>query len=248
MPGGGRLTIEARNAVLDEHYVLRHMGTVEGPQVCLSVTDTGTGIDEVTRQRIFEPFFTTKPMGKGTGLGLAMVYGFVKQSGGHVEVISEAGQGASFRIYFPRAVGVSVPEELAPKSPPSTGHETILVVEDEEALRELTTYILVSRGYNVLQAMDGKSAIALNRRYASPIDLVLCDVMMPGLSGPDVVKQIRLDRPGLKVLYVTGYAESAALDFCGAESVTQILSKPFTPDTLFRVVRQMLDDGIKLCA
>jgi two-component system, cell cycle sensor histidine kinase and response regulator CckA len=248
MPGGGRLTIQARNAILDGKYVLRHMGASGGPHVCLSVSDTGTGIDAATQQRIFEPFFTTKPMGEGTGLGLAMVYGFVKQSGGHMDVISEAGQGACFNIYFPQSAGVSVTEELVPKSAPSTGNETILVIEDEEALRELVASILKSRGYHVLQAADGQSAIALNRQYASPIDLVVCDVIMPGMSGPDVVKQVRSDRPGLRVLYVTGYAESEVLDYGGKECATRILLKPYTPDTLFRVVRKMLDDGIKLCA
>ncbi len=248
MPGGGRLTIKAHNAVLDGKYMLRHMGTSGGPHVCLSVSDTGMGMDEATRQRIFEPFFTTKPMGKGTGLGLAMVYGFVKQSGGHMDVTSEAGQGACFNIYFPRSEGVSATKELAPKSPPSTGRETILVIEDEEALRELVAHILKSRGYNVLQAADGRAAIAINRQYASSIDLVLCDVIMPGMCGPDVVKQVRSDRPGLRVLYVTGYAESEVLDYGGTECATRILLKPYTPDTLFRAVRQMLDDVIKQCA
>ncbi len=250
MPGGGRLTIEARNAVLDGEYVLRHMGTSGGPHVCLSVSDTGMGMDEAIQQRIFEPFFTTKPMGEGTGLGLAMVYGFVKQSGGHMDVISEAGHGARFNMYFPQSVGVpvAVTEELVPKSPPSTGRETILVVEDEDALRELVAHILKSRGYHVLQAADGGSAIALNRQYGSPIDLILCDVIMPGLSGPEVVKQVRSDRPGLKALYVTGYAESEVLDCGGPGCATRILLKPYTPDTLFSAVRQMLDDGIKLCA
>ncbi len=248
MPGGGRLTIEARNAVLDDKYVLQHMGISRGPYVCLSVRDTGMGMDEATQQRIFEPFFTTKPMGEGTGLGLAMVYGFVKQSGGHMDVISGAGHGACFNIYFPQVVSVSVAEELISKSPPSKGCETILVIEDEEALRELVAHILKSRGYHVLQAPDGPSAIALNREYPSPIDLVLCDVIMPGLSGPDVVKQVRLDRPGLRVLYVTGYAENEILDYGGTEYAARILLKPYTPDSLFRAVRQMLDDAIKLCA
>ncbi len=246
MPGGGRLTIQARNAVLDGNYVLRHMGTSAGPHVCLSVSDNGMGMDEATQQRIFEPFFTTKPTGKGTGLGLAMVYGFVKQSGGHMDVISEAGHGACFNIYFPRAAGVSaITEEPVPKSPPSTGRETILVIEDEEALRELVVHILKSRGYNVLQAADGRSAISINRQYGSSIDLVLCDVIMPGMSGPDVIKQVRLDRPGLRVLYVTGYAESDLLDYGGTECTTRILLKPYSPDTLFRAVRQMLDEDVK---
>ncbi len=246
MPGGGQLTIGAHNAILDSEYVLRHMGASEGAHVCLSVRDTGTGMDEHTRRRIFEPFFTTKPVGVGTGLGLAMVYGFVKQSDGHVEVISETGAGSCFNLYFPRATGAFVVRELV--APPPTGSETILVVEDEEALRELTAHILKTSGYHVLQAADGNAAIALNRQYAETIDLVLCDVVMPGLPGPEVVKQVKLDRPGLKILYVTGYAERAVLDCRASELGGRVLSKPFTPDTLFRVVRQVLDEDFEMCA
>jgi two-component system cell cycle sensor histidine kinase/response regulator CckA len=246
MPGGGQLHIEARNAVLDAEYVLRHMGASDGAHVCLSVRDTGTGMDEHTRGRVFEPFFTTKPVGAGTGLGLAMVYGFVKQSEGHVEVFSQTGHGSCFDLYFPRTTGTCETQELIPVTPPPTGSETILIVEDQEALRELTAHILKTAGYNVLQAADGCSAIALSQQYAATIDLVLCDVVMPGLSGPEVVKQVKLDRPGLRILYVTGYAERTV--FQTIELGAHVLSKPFTPDTLFRVVRQVLDEDIKICA
>jgi two-component system, cell cycle sensor histidine kinase and response regulator CckA len=245
MPAGGRLAIEARNAVLDAEYVLRHMGASEGPHVCLSVRDTGSGMDEHTQKRIFEPFFTTKPVGAGTGLGLAMVYGFVKQSDGHVEVMSEAGHGSCFDLYFPQATDV-VAEELVSLGPPPSGNETILIIEDQEALRELTAHILRTSGYKVLQAADGYSAITINRQYTSTIDLVLCDVVMPGLCGPDVVKQVKLDRPGLKTLYVTGYAERAV--FQAIDLGTHVLSKPFTPDTLFRMVREVLDEDVEMCA
>ena len=246
MPGGGELTIEARNAVLDAEYVLRHMGARYGENICLSVRDTGTGMDECTRRRIFEPFFTTKPVGVGTGLGLSMVYGFVKQSEGHIEVFSEAGQGSCFDLYFPRATGECVEQESIATEPPPTGSETILIIEDQDALRELTAHILRTAGYNVLQAADGCSAIELNRQYGSAIDLVLCDVVMPGISGPDVVKEIKKDRPGMKILFVTGYAERAV--FQSIELGAHLLSKPFTPDILFRVVRQVLDEDIKMCA
>ncbi len=246
MPSGGQLTIEARNTVLDSEYVLRHMGSSDGAHVCLSVRDNGTGMDEHTRRRIFEPFFTTKPVGVGTGLGLAMVYGFVKQSEGHIEAISEAGRGSCFNLYFPRATGTPEIEEFIPPAPPPTGSETILIIEDQEALRELTAHILKTAGYNVLQAADGYSAITLNRQYESTIDLVLCDVVMPGLSGPEAIKLIKHDRPGLKILFVTGYAERSI--FPMSELGTHVLSKPFTPDTLFRMVRQVLDGDIKICA
>ncbi len=243
MPGGGRLTIEAGNAVVDSTYVLRHMDASEGHYVRLRVRDTGAGMDEPTRRKIFEPFFTTKPVGEGTGLGLAMVYGFVKQSGGHVDVLSEPGHGTCFNIYFPRSKAALVAEPVAPVAPPPTGNETILVIEDEDALRELMSHILKTCGYKVLQAADGASAIALNRQYAANIDLVLCDVIMPGLAGPDVVKQIKQDRPAVKILYVTGYAERSVI-----EGETRLLSKPFAPDTLFRIVRQVLDEDMMMCA
>lgn len=248
MPSGGKLTIEAHNAVLNAKHVLHLGGNSEGPHVCLSVSDTGMGMDEATRQKIFEPFFTTKAMGEGTGLGLAMVYGFVKQSGGYVDAISEAGHGSCFNIYFPRAANEPITEDVVPKLPlPTTGSETILIVEDQDALRELVAHMLESQGYRVLQAADGWSAISLNRQYKTQIDLVLCDVIMPGLSGPDAIKQMRLDRTGLKVLYATGYTESEILSHGETEFATQILSKPFMPETLFSLVRQMLDGAVANC-
>jgi PAS domain S-box-containing protein len=247
MPGGGQLTLQAENVALDSEYVLRHMGAAEGKHVCLTVTDTGIGMDEHTKKRIFEPFFTTKPVGVGTGLGLAIVYGFVRQSQGHVEVISQPGQGASFKLYFPQATEAFLATEAAPSATTPTGSETVLIVEDQEALRALTAHILKSSGYHVLQAAEGQSAIALNREYASKIDLVLCDVVMPGMSGPEVVVQLKRDRPGVKVIYTTGYADRAA--FVPDEPGTHVLSKPFSPESLFRLVRQVLDeDQARMCA
>jgi two-component system, cell cycle sensor histidine kinase and response regulator CckA len=248
MPGGGHLTIEARNVFLDSEYVLRHTGANEGAHVHLSVRDTGLGMDEETQQRIFEPFFTTKPVGQGTGLGLATVYGFIKQSGGHLEVSSEAGRGACFNLYFPHARGVCPVQLSSSELPIPKGCETILVIEDEAALRELMVHILTSSGYKVLKAADGCSAISLNRQYASQIELVLSDVIMPGLSGPDVVKELKTDRPGLKVLYVTGYAEKSTIGDSTMVYGTRFLSKPFLPETLLRVIRQVLDSDIELCA
>jgi len=242
MPAGGQLTIEARNTVLDAEYVLHHMGASEGEHVCISVKDTGVGMDEHTKARIFEPFFTTKPVGVGTGLGLAIVYGFVTRSEGYVEVISEAGHGSCFNLYFPRTTEAYVCRELVSPVQTSTGSETILLIEDQEALRALTAQILENSGYHVLQAQDGHSAIELNRRYSSTLDLVLCDVVMPGISGPDVVQKLKMERQGVKIIYVTGYAEEPTLR--QAELGAHVLSKPFTPETLLRVVRQVLDEDI----
>ncbi|HYG98276.1 MAG TPA: ATP-binding protein [Terriglobales bacterium] len=240
MPHGGRLTIEARNAVLDSDYVLRHMGASEGEHVCLRVKDSGIGMDQPTQARIFEPFFTTKPVGVGTGLGLSLVYGFVKQSGGHIDVSTELGRGSCFDLYFPRAIDAVVAQEAQPSADRcASGNETILVVEDQEALRVLTSHILESGGYHVLQAEDGYSAIELSRQYDSNIDLVLSDVVMPGLSGPEVVKELTRHRPGLKVIYVTGYADG---NISGTDELrAQTLTKPFTPEILSRVIRQVLD-------
>lgn len=247
MPGGGQVTLQAENVALDSEYVLRHMGAAEGKHVCLTVTDTGIGMDEHTKKRIFEPFFTTKPVGVGTGLGLAIVYGFVRQSQGYAEVISQPGQGASFKLYFPQATEAFLARESTATATTPTGSETVLIVEDQEALRALTAHILKSSGYHVLQAADGQSAIALNREYASKIDLVLCDVVMPGMSGPEVVTQLKLDRPGLRVIYTTGYADRGA--FVPEEQGAHVLSKPFSPESLFRLVRQVLDeDQERMCA
>jgi two-component system, cell cycle sensor histidine kinase and response regulator CckA len=248
MPKGGRVTIEARNMFLSTDYVSRHMGTSEGPYVQLSVSDTGHGMDEATQQRIFEPFFTTKPMGEGTGLGLATVYGFIKQSDGHLEVNSGAGQGSCFKLYFPQARGARALPPPASELPLPNGDETILVIEDEDALRELMAHILSGCGYKVLKAANGSSAVAINRQHKSDIHLVISDVVMPGLSGPDVVKQLREDRPGLKVLYVTGYAERATLERGAIEHGTWVLSKPFLPETMLRVIRQLLDEDIDVFA
>ncbi|HUO60460.1 MAG TPA: ATP-binding protein [Candidatus Acidoferrales bacterium] len=241
MPGGGTLSIEVHNVVLDPEDALRHLGAHENDYVCLSIRDTGTGIDEASRARIFEPFFTTKPMGVGTGLGLSLVYGFVKQSGGWVDVTSKVGQGSCFSLYFPKATDtVASSSIVAPKDPsPEAGTETILVIEDQEALRELTSHILESGGYHVLQAEDGYAALEISRNCDRNIDLVLSDVVMPGMSGPEVVKELRRRRPELKAILVTGHAEESVV---GASDLNaQIMTKPFTPESLFRTVRQVLD-------
>jgi PAS domain S-box-containing protein len=244
MPEGGTLKIALHNTVLNSDYVMNHADASNGPHVVLSVSDSGVGMDEEMRRRIFEPFFTTKGVGKGTGLGLPMVYGFVKQSGGHLDVASEPGKGTCFNLYFPPSAGTVEGSSTAPQAS-QKGTETILVVEDDNALRELVVHVLETGGYRVLQACDGASGIELNREYEGEIDLVLCDVVMPEMSGPNAVKQIRLDRPGLKVIFVTGYTEKPVPD----QPNTYCLNKPFTPETLFRFIRQVLDeDHNRACA
>lgn len=247
MPDGGKLTIALKNIVLGPEYVLSHSDASVGAHVVLSVSDTGAGMDEGIQHKIFEPFFTTKGVGKGTGLGLAMVYGFVSQSGGHLEVVSGPGQGACFNLYFPRSAGAVSAESTAAADLAPKGTETILVVEDDNSLRSLVVHVLETGGYNVLQAADGNAGIAVVREYQPKIDLMLCDVVMPGLSGPDTVKQVKQYRPGLKVVYVTGYAEKPIPD----EPDSYLLSKPFTPETLFKFIRQVLDErreDIEACA
>jgi CheY-like chemotaxis protein len=239
MPSGGNLTIEAKNAVIDADFVLHHLGATAGEFVCLSVCDTGTGMDEHTLRRIFEPFFTTKPVGAGTGLGLSMIYGFVRQSRGFVEASSTLGKGSRFQLYFPKSS--STPAALAPAVAATStylGSETILVVEDQEALLELTSHILSTGGYTVLRATDGESAVKLNREYPHAIDLALCDVVMPGLSGVEAARLMKQDRPDLKIIFMTGYSERAL----HSELSENVLSKPFTPDALFGAVRKLLGE------
>ena len=239
MPNGGRLTIETRNIELDEEFSLRHPPTVPGPYVELVVTDTGAGMDAQTQSHIFEPFFTTKEMGKGTGLGLATVYGVVKQSGGYIWVYSEPGQGTTFRIYLPSVAEPdrqSAPSEAKPVL--AHGSETILLVEDEDSLRTLTRTMLEQNGYTVLEAAGGKEAIELARLRNGPIDLLLTDMIMPGMNGYEVARNLRLSRPGLKVIYVSGYSGFGSRGL--SESGEIFLTKPLTRDTLLRKLHEVL--------
>ena len=241
MPDGGVLTIETRNVELDAAYLADHPGTRSGPHAMIAVTDTGVGMDDVTRQRIFEPFFTTKPLGKGTGLGLSMVYGIVRQSGGSLLVQSQRGRGSTFRIYLPRVTGVSAPRPAAPVAAAARGHETVLVVEDEPALRELTTRVLTAAGYVVLQAGSGADAIALLERHAGDLDLVFTDVVMPGMNGRELAARLQTLRPGLRVLYTSGYTEDTILRHGVLDDASRFLSKPYTPAELRRRIRAALD-------
>jgi len=242
MPGGGKLMLETMDVDLDRVYARQHVPLQPGSYVMLAVSDTGTGMDEKTKARIFEPFFTTKEQGKGTGLGLATVYGIVKQSGGYVWVYSEAGHGTTFNIYLPRAV-----EKIVEKDPPGVppksagGSETILVAEDEEMVRSLTRQILEESGYTVLEAPHGMEALQIAERYKGHIHLVLTDVVMPQMSGRDLAERLALLRPGIRVLYMSGYPGHAAAQQGDLDPGAPFLQKPFTVESLTRKVREVLD-------
>ncbi|TAJ30972.1 MAG: PAS domain S-box protein [Nitrospirae bacterium] len=244
MPNGGRLTIETANVALDEAMADSLSGVAPGPHVTLAVRDTGHGMDAATQARIFEPFFTTKEPGMGTGLGLASVFGIVKQSGGAIVVQSEPGQGTVFHIYLPRAAGDAVePQPAATAAQPTGGRETILLVEDQEEVRAFVQEILQEAGYQVLVAHDGIEALALSERYKEPIHLLLTDVVMPKMSGRQVADRLALLCPAMKVLYLSGYTDDAL----GAHGVldpgTPLLFKPFEADVLLRTLRELLDAG-----
>jgi two-component system, cell cycle sensor histidine kinase and response regulator CckA len=240
MPEGGRLTVETgRSEGHGETGIL----PPPGGWVVLSVTDTGVGMDEETRAHLFEPFYTTKGPGKGTGLGLSTVYGIVAQSGGHIAVESEPGRGTTFRIYLPRAEEERPGEAGRPRlfAIPGRGTETILLVEDEEAVRSLASEILRMNGYSVLEAADGEEALLLSGQHAGPIALLLTDVVMPRLSGFELARRLRTLRPGLKVLYMSGHTDIADIPPEGLASGAAYIQKPFTPGVLARTVRALLD-------
>lgn len=241
MPSGGRLTMETGNAELDHSYSSAHLAVRPGRYVMLAVTDTGMGMDAATQARIFEPFFTTKEAGKGTGLGLSTVFGIVKQSEGNIWVYSEPGHGTTFKIYLPRVDEVT--EVLPPTEAgaASGGAETILLVEDADSLRELGREILEDGGYTVIEASSGTAALETLERHTGSLDLVLTDLVMPGMSGRELVDQIRRLRPGTKVLFMSGYTDDALGHNGVLESGTAFVEKPFTIDGLLRKVREVLD-------
>jgi PAS domain S-box-containing protein len=234
MPHGGRLTIATRNVMLNAAFAAAHPAAAVGPHVLLEVSDTGVGMDEATQQRVFEPFFTTKAAGKGCGLGLSTVYGIVKQHEGYAAAESQPGHGATFRVYLPRiAAPVVAPRAECGRGPLPGGAETILLVEDEEAVRGLVREILSRLGYRVLVAGDGIEALAVSRGFAEPIHLLLTDVIMPGMDGRELAERMMVVRPDTRILFMLGYAEPPIPD-------DVLLEKPVTPDALARKVAEVL--------
>jgi PAS domain S-box-containing protein len=245
MPKGGKLTIETSNVHLSEEFADRHVSVPAGHYVMLAVSDSGCGMDAETQARIYEPFFTTKEVGKGTGLGLATVYGIVKQSEGSIWVYSELGMGTTFKIYLPAvecqqakvAVGVENPELLM-------GVETVLLVEDEEVVREMATEILRENGYHVMEAKHPQEALSLAAQYDGIIHLMLTDVVMPQMSGRDLAEQLMPTRPDMKVLYMSGYTDDAIVHHGVLEEGTAFIAKPFSIDGLARKLREVLDESV----
>ncbi len=241
MPLGGKLTIEVEAVTLNEAYAREHLGVTPGPHVMLVVSDTGVGMDEETRSHVFEPFFTTKEKGKGTGLGLATVFGIVQQSGGTIWVDSAPDAGATFRILFPRAAAAV---EAAPEVAPPTslhGQETVLLVEDQEDVRQVAREILARLGYQVLEARNAADALMLCEHHARPIDLLLTDVVMPHMSGRELAERVAATRPDVRVLFMSGYTEDAILQHGILDEGLAFLQKPLVPDRLARRVREVLD-------
>ncbi len=240
MSNGGMVTISTANVELDATYVLDHTAVTPGDYVMLTVSDTGSGMTPEVRARIFEPFFTTKPPGLGTGLGLATVFGIVRQSGGYVWVYSEPGQGSSFKIYLPVAAGFGHPVRDTDLPIGARGEETILLVEDEGTVREATRRILAGHGYRVVEAANGSEALAVAERMDREIGLLLTDVVMPEAHGPWLVERIAARHPGARILYMSGYTD-ADITRRGLGTATNTLEKPFSSRTLLRAVRTALD-------
>jgi CheY-like chemotaxis protein len=242
LPVGGRLCIETANVVLDADYAASHLEVRAGDYVLLAVSDTGVGMNERIKARLFEPFFTTKDVGQGTGLGLSVVYGVVKQSGGHIEVYSQEGAGTTFKIYLPRAR-----EALQPTAPRwgmaeiPVGQETILLVETDDSVRDLARRLLRGQGYTVLEARNGQEALLVSAHHSGPVHLLLTDMVMPGLSGKALAEELAQARPELRILFSLGYADLGIDQHDSLEPSDAFLRKPFSPMTLALQVRQILD-------
>jgi CheY-like chemotaxis protein len=242
MPSGGKITAETCNVDLGKEYALTHMGINPGPYIMLSISDTGMGMGPEIRERIFEPFFTTKEKGKGTGLGLSTVYGAVKQSGGNVWVYSEPRQGTTFKIYLPRVdEPLEAPAKKLTRGKMPHGHETILVVEDEEEVRKLAVGILGRYGYRVLEASHGGEALQICEQCKEPIHLLMSDVVMPGMSGPDFARRLKYFYPEIKVLFMSGYTDNALSQNGLLDEAVFFLQKPFSVEKLTGKIREVLD-------
>jgi two-component system, cell cycle sensor histidine kinase and response regulator CckA len=245
MHEGGRLAISTSNVFADPAFAKKHAGLLPGAYVKLAVADTGAGISEADRQHIFEPFFTTKDVGKGTGLGLATVYGIIKQSGGSINVVSDVGKGTTFELLFPRVVRDSRPPVVSPGRPPRLpiGPETLLLVEDEDVVRSFLKQLLEACGYKVIATADGASALELCQKSSEPIDLLITDVVMPQMGGRQLAEKLVEFMPQLPVLFVSGYTDDALVRESVLDADVDFIKKPFTLEHVSRKVRELLDSS-----
>jgi CheY-like chemotaxis protein len=240
MPRGGKFGIETGFVEWGASEMQSRPGAQPGPYVMLAVSDSGVGMSEATRGHLFEPFFTTKEVGKGTGLGLSTIHGIVEQSGGYVEAESELGRGTTFKIYLPRVVGGEADPGEPEAAPASGGHETVLVVEDQAEVRGYAAAALGAYGYQVIQAENAEDALLLCGREGEHVDLILTDVVMPSLSGKELADRLKERRPGIKVLFMSGYAADAMVHHGVLQEDAEFIEKPFSPDQLAIKVRRML--------
>jgi two-component system, cell cycle sensor histidine kinase and response regulator CckA len=247
MPQGGKLTIETNNVFIDEEYASHHFSVRPGRYVVLAVSDTGCGMDEATQSHIFDPFFTTKEVGKGTGLGLSTVYGIIKQSGGNIWVYSEVGRGTTFKIYLPCVDSlIAEPKISAEVTNLQKGTETVLLVEDEERVRDMTKEILQESGYQVLEAKHGQDALLVADRHSGTIHLMLSDVVMPQMSGRELAERLAPLHKDMKVLYMSGYTDDAIVHHGVLDEGMSFIEKPFTPNALARKVRELLNSTVEV--
>ncbi len=242
MPAGGKLTLETADVTLDEHYCRNHAYAVPGEYVMLSVSDTGTGMSDEVRKHLFEPFFTTKPKGRGTGLGLSMVYGAVRQNKGIIEVYSVEGRGTSFKMYFPLSGCEKISEDgICEDETPGRGHETVLIVEDSPLVLDFSVNVLEEAGYRILEAESGEEGIKSSASYKEEIDLLITDVVLPGINGKAFAEEIQKQRPGIKVLYTSGYTENFIVQQDLAKKGVSFIGKPYSAHSLLRKIREILD-------
>jgi len=244
MPEGGKLTVETTNTCLDEQYASAHAEVSAGDYIVLSVSDTGTGMAPATIEKVFEPFFTTKPIGQGTGLGLSMIYGFARQAGGHVRIYSELGVGTTVKLYMPRhqdeTGDVREADKPSPITAPRGAGETVMVVEDDASVRLIVLEVLEELGYEAIEAVDGQSAVPILQSQRK-IDLLVSDVGLPGLNGRQLAEIARAARPELQVLFITGYAQNAAVRGGFLDEGMDMLTKPFAVEALATKIREMLE-------